>query len=102
MKSRTAPLSDEVIKDRTTLAELFRVWLATKTKLKRQSRDVYQQVWDRHGRKQIGALRIRELPTSRAERHLSKIAANSDSNAKMFRVVLLACSRWRCAMTYWR
>ncbi|MGW5923845.1 site-specific integrase [Nocardia fluminea] len=89
LKSRMAPLADAVITDRTTLAELFPIWLATKTKLKPQSRGVYQQAWNRHGRKQIGALRIRELPTSRAEMHLGKVAARSESNAKTFRVVLL-------------
>ncbi|MFF5031322.1 tyrosine-type recombinase/integrase [Nocardia salmonicida] len=89
LKKRTAPVADAVITDRTTLAELFPIWLATKTKLKRQSRELYQQSWDRHGRKQIGALRVRELPTSRAERHLSKLAARSESNAKTFRVVLV-------------
>lgn len=89
LKKRTAPVADAVITDRTTLTELFPIWLATKTKLKRQSRELYQQSWDRHGRKQIGALRVRELPTSRAERHLSKLAARSESNAKTFRVVLV-------------
>ena len=89
LKERTAPLADAVITDRMTLSELFPIWLATKTKLKPQSRDVYQQAWNRHGRKQIGELRIRELPTSRAETHLGKIAARSASNAKTFRVVLL-------------
>ncbi|MFD6216630.1 site-specific integrase, partial [Nocardia salmonicida] len=89
LKERAAPLADAVITDRTTLAELFPIWLATKTKLKPQSRDVYEYSWARNGRKQLGALRIRELPTSRAETHLGKIAARSESNAKTFRVVLL-------------
>ncbi|MGW4739003.1 tyrosine-type recombinase/integrase [Nocardia xishanensis] len=89
LKERTAPLADAAVTDRMTLDELFLVWLATKTKLKPQSRNVYEQAWNRHGRKQLGALRIRELPTSRAETHLGKIAARSESNAKTFRVVLL-------------
>ncbi|MGN2640675.1 site-specific integrase [Nocardia takedensis] len=89
LKERTTPLADAQITDRTTLAELFPVWLASKAKLKRQSRDLYSQSWKRHGRKQLGALRIRELSTSRAETHLGKIAARSESNAKTFRVVLL-------------
>ncbi|MFD6401557.1 tyrosine-type recombinase/integrase [Nocardia sp. NPDC060249] len=89
LKTRTSTIAEAVVTDRTTLAELFPIWLATKTKLKRQSRELYQQSWDRHGRKQLGALRIRELPTSRAERHLSKLAARSESNAKTFRVVLI-------------
>ncbi|WP_216911313.1 tyrosine-type recombinase/integrase [Nocardia noduli] len=89
LKERTAPLSDAVITTRTTLAELFPIWLATKTELKPQSRELYEQSWNRNGRKQLGALRIRELPTSRAETHLGKIAARSESNAKTFRVVLI-------------
>ncbi|MBF6325077.1 tyrosine-type recombinase/integrase [Nocardia cyriacigeorgica] len=89
LKKRTTPLADAVVTDRTTLDELFPIWLASKSNLKRQSRNVYEQAWKRHGRKQLGALRIRELPTSRAERHLANIAARSKSNAKTFRVVLL-------------
>lgn len=89
LKIRTTPLSDSVVNDRTTLAELFELWLASKSNLKRQSQHQYRQAWKRNGAKKLRALRIRELPTSRAERHLAEVAARSASNAKTLRVVLV-------------
>ncbi|MGY4103904.1 site-specific integrase [Nocardia sp. R16R-3T] len=89
LKKRTTPTVGAVVSERTSLSELFAIWLASKTKLKRQSADQYRQVWARHGEKPLGALRVRELPTSRAEQHLAKVADQSRSNAKMLRVVLV-------------
>ncbi|RDI64040.1 site-specific recombinase XerD [Nocardia pseudobrasiliensis] len=78
-----------VVSDRTPLSELFEIWIATKRKLKPQSADRYRRIWGRYGERQLGALRVRELPTSRAERHLSVVADQSAASAKTLRVVLL-------------
>ncbi|MGW0184004.1 tyrosine-type recombinase/integrase [Nocardia sp. NPDC003345] len=85
LKSRTTPVLGAVITDRTSLLELFEVWIATKDRLKPQSLDDYRSVWDKYGSAQLGALRVRELPTSRAERYLSTLPV---SRARMLRVVL--------------
>ncbi|WP_051406777.1 hypothetical protein [Nocardia sp. CNY236] len=68
------------------LSELFEVWIATKDRLKPQSRADYRSVWSKHGESQLGALRIRELSTSRAERHIASLPV---SRARMLRVVLV-------------
>ncbi|MFF0607737.1 tyrosine-type recombinase/integrase [Nocardia tengchongensis] len=89
LKTRTTPIVGEVITDRTSLSELFEAWIATKTRLKGQSADQYRRMWERHGEKKLGALRVRELPTSRAERHLTAMTAQSAANSKTMRVILL-------------
>ncbi len=89
LKVRTTPVSNALVDNRTTLSELFETWIATKKKLKRQSADQYRRAWERYGEKQIGALRVRELPTSRAERHLSAVTDRSASGAKTLRIVLV-------------
>ncbi len=91
LQSRTAPSSSTVVTERTTLAELFTVWIVSKEKagLKGQSADKYRQAWDKHGAKQIGALRVREFPTSRAESHLEIVADAAPSQAKFLRVALM-------------
>ncbi|OBY29272.1 hypothetical protein [Mycolicibacter kumamotonensis] len=45
-----------------------------------------------HGTAQLGALRIREVPTSRADAHLKGIA--SVRQAQQLRVVLKGSSAW--------
>lgn len=87
LEQRTAPLADAIIDDKTTLAELFDAWILTKTGIAEQSVDLYRQVWELHGKKQIGQLRIREFPTSRAERLLSNLGAEKASTADTMRTV---------------
>lgn len=86
LKKRTTPTAGAVVSERTSLSELFEAWIATKDGLKKQSRDEYHRTWDKHGKSQLGALRVRELSTSRAERY---IATLPPSRARMLRVVLL-------------
>ncbi len=90
LQSRTAPSASTVVTERTSLAELFTVWIVSKEKagLKGQSADKYRQAWDKHGVRQIGALRVREFPTSRAESHLEAVADVAPSQAKFLRVAL--------------
>ncbi|BDT84595.1 site-specific integrase [Nocardia cyriacigeorgica] len=96
LKDRTAPTAAATVNDKTTLAELFTTWLATKKKTKQQTRDLYAQVWKVHGEQQIGALRIRELPTSRAERHIEQVAAKAPAQARNLRVILLGMFALAC------
>lgn len=89
LKERTAPLSDQIISDKTTLAELFDAWIIRKVsedRLKPQSEAQYRKVWRIHGADQLGALRIRELKTSRADEHLKSI--KSIRQAQLLRIVL--------------
>jgi len=74
------------VSERTSLSELFEIWIATKDNLKQQSRDDYRRVWEKHGESQLGALRIRELSTSRAERYIGILPV---SRARTLRVVLI-------------
>ncbi|MBF6459846.1 tyrosine-type recombinase/integrase [Nocardia puris] len=89
LKTRRAPLVDATVNDRTTLAELFEVWIKTKTNLAPQSVKNYKDIWKVHGKEQIGSLRIREFPTSRAEQHLGKVAAKAPASARLLRIMLL-------------
>ncbi|AOT25777.1 tyrosine integrase [Mycobacterium phage Tortellini] len=71
----TAPAG--VIGTRTTLAELFEVWIdvkVTEDGLKPQTEAGYRRAWRLHGEHQLGALRIGELTTSRADAHLKALA----------------------------
>ncbi|WP_406235310.1 tyrosine-type recombinase/integrase [Nocardia sp. NBC_01009] len=86
LKKRTTPTVGAVVSERTSLSELFDVWIATKDHLKAQSRDEYRRLWAKHGESQLGALRVRELSTSRAERYIATLPT---SRARMLRVVLV-------------
>lgn len=86
LKKRTTPANGVEVSERTSLSELFEVWIATKDHLRPQSVNAYREVWAKHGDKQLGALRVRELPTSRAERHIGSLPV---SRARTLRVVLL-------------
>lgn len=84
--ARSSPTG--VIGLRTTLAELFEAWILAKLtdeQLKPQSESLYRQVWRLHGAQQLGALRITELSTSRADAHLKGLPP---SQAQTLRVVL--------------
>lgn len=89
--NRRAPLSGQLVTDRTTLGELFEVWLNAKVledDLKPQTVGQYRQVWGKHGAGRLGALRVRELPTSRANAHIQAVAATTPSQASYLRIVL--------------
>lgn len=82
----TAPTG--ILTERTTLSELFEAWIAAKVTedgLKDQSVGQYRQAWRIHGANQLGALRIRELQTSRADAHLKSLPVGQ---ATTLRVVL--------------
>lgn len=77
-----------VITRRTTLSELFDTWVPLKVAedgLRPQTEQQYRDVWRLHCDEQIGALRITELATSRADAHLRTLPASA---GKLARVVL--------------
>lgn len=88
LEQRVAPLAGAIVDDKTTLAELFDAWIGSKTGITEQSADLYRQVWNLHGKRQIGKLRIREFPTSRAERLLSNLGAEKASTSDTMRTVM--------------
>ena len=88
---RRTPLSDQLVTERTTLAELFKIWLAAKSfedGILEQTVGQYRQVWSKHGADQLGALRISELPTSRANAHVQAVALETPSQAAYLRIIL--------------
>lgn len=88
---RKAPLSDQLVTDRTTLDELFTMWLAAKSSedgIKDQSCGQYQQVWKTHGANQLGALQVIELPTSRANAHIQAVAVVTPAQAGHLQIIL--------------
>jgi hypothetical protein len=88
---RRAPLSNQIVTDRTTLGELFEIWLAAKQfedGVKPQTVGQYRQVWAKHGTGQLGALRGPELPTSRANAHIQAVAVTTRSQAGYLRIIL--------------
>lgn len=90
LKDRRPPVSEQEITDRSTLAELFEVWIVAKAAedgVSSQTADQYRQVWAKHGAKQLGALRIREVDTTRAHRHVQAMGATTQ--AKRLRMILL-------------
>ncbi|MBF6251018.1 tyrosine-type recombinase/integrase [Nocardia farcinica] len=86
LKQRTTPTVGAVVSERTSLSELFEVWINSKDRLKPQSVTSYRELWTKHGEGKIGSLRIREMTTSRAERF---ITALPPSRARAMRTVLL-------------
>lgn len=88
---RRAPLSDQLVTERTTLGDLFEIWLAAKSfedGVKDQTCRQYRQVWETHGAGQLGELRVTELPTSRANAHIQAVAAGTPSQAGYLRIIL--------------
>jgi integrase len=89
LQQRRAPLSGQEITDRTTLAELFELWIQAKTDedgVSDQTAGQYRAVWEKHGAGQLGALTVTELPTSRANAHLKLMGATTQ--AKRLRMIL--------------
>lgn len=88
---RRAPLAGQLVNDRTPLADLFALWIDGKVKrgdIKPQTANQYRRVWAKHGVGQLGALRIRELDTPRADAHLKMVAATAPAQARYLRMVL--------------
>jgi integrase len=88
---RRSPLSDQLVTGRTTLGELFEMWLSAKSfedGVKDQTCGQYRQVWETHGADQLGALRVTELPTSRANAHIQSVAVRTPSQAGYLRIIL--------------
>jgi integrase len=83
LAERRAPISGREVTDRTTLSELFLLWIDQKQVVdgvRPQSVDHYRMVWRTHGADQLGALRIPELSTRRAQDHLQGIGPRSQAN----------------------
>jgi hypothetical protein len=81
---RRVPLSDQLVTERSSLGELFELWLAAKSfedGIKDQTCGQYRQVWESHGASQLGSLRVTELPTSRANAHIQAVAVATPSQA---------------------
>lgn len=88
---RRAPLRDQLIDDRTTLSQLFEVWLQAKAAedgIAPQTQKKYRDTWRTHGSDRLGALRIAELPTSRADAHLRAVAVQAPTMSNYLRVIL--------------
>ncbi|MGA7130968.1 MAG: tyrosine-type recombinase/integrase [Mycobacterium sp.] len=89
LTNRRAPLSGQAVTERTSLSELFELWVETKELVdgvSDQTAQAYRDVWKVHGKHQLGALRVTELPTSRANAYLQQIG--SSTQAKRLRMIL--------------
>lgn len=94
LAERRAPLEGQLVTLQTTLSELFEIWIATKVKdgkggkgkIQPQTAEDYRDCWRLHGAGPLGALRITELPTSWANKHLQSM--NSPSQARRLRNIL--------------
>ncbi|MCV7176769.1 tyrosine-type recombinase/integrase [Mycolicibacterium sphagni] len=90
LKDRRPPVTNREITDKTTLSELFDVWIVAKAAedgVSSQTADQYRQVWAKHGASQLGALRIREVDTTKAHEHVQGMGATTQ--AKRLRMILL-------------
>lgn len=66
-----------VINGRTTLSELFEAWIPAKIaedRIGERTATLYRDTWRLHGDRQLGALRVTELSTSRADAYLKSLA----------------------------
>lgn len=89
LTNRRAPLSGQAVTERTSLSELFELWMETKKLVdgvSDQTAQAYRDVRKVHGGHQLGALRVTELPTSRANAYLQQIG--SPTQAKRLRMIL--------------
>ena len=89
LRERAAPLVRQAVSEKTTLVELFDLWIGRKAAegdISPQTEAAYRQVWRTHGAEKLGALRVRELPTSRADAHLKGVP--SVRQAQQLRVIL--------------
>lgn len=77
-----------VINHRTTLSELFDAWMpvkVTEDRIGERTATLYRDTWRLHGDQQLGALRISELSTSRADSYLKAL---SPAPATYMRIIL--------------
>lgn len=91
LTQRRAPLAAQLVDDKTSLAELFERWIDGKTSrgdIKAQTANQYRRTWVKHGVGQLGALRIRELETPRADQHIRAVAATAPAQARYLRMIL--------------
>jgi integrase len=89
LAQRRAPLSGQSVTERTSLAELFDLWIEAKALVdgvSEQTAQAYRDVWRVHGAQQLGALRVTELATSRANARLQEMG--STTQAKRLRMIL--------------
>ncbi|MGV0746257.1 tyrosine-type recombinase/integrase [Mycolicibacterium sp. XJ870] len=78
-----------VITRRTTLSELFEAWMPAKVaedRIGERTATLYRDTWRLHGERQLGALRISELTTSRADGHLKALPSSA---AIYMRIILV-------------
>ncbi|MFQ2875118.1 tyrosine-type recombinase/integrase [Mycobacterium sp. MS3] len=90
LKARRAPLEGQAVGTKTTLAELFELWIDSKCAedgVSIQTADQYRQVWAKHGAGQLGALRATEVSTTRVHQHLQGIGVSTQG--KRLRMILL-------------
>lgn len=77
--------------ERTTLGDLFEIWLTAKSfedGVKPQTCAQYCQAWETDGAPHLGALRVTELPTSRASAHIQAVAVSTPSQGGYLRIIL--------------
>ncbi|OHU60345.1 integrase [Mycobacteroides chelonae] len=91
LTQRKAPLAKREVGEKTSLSELFELWITNKIKrgdIKPQTENQYRHVWIKHGESQLGSLRIRELETPTADTHIQSVAAKTPAQAAYLRLVL--------------
>jgi integrase len=89
LAKRRTPLAGQTVTERTTLSELFDLWIEAKVVVdgvSEQSAKAYRDVWQVHGEHQLGVLRVTELPASRANARLQQMG--STTQAKRLRMIL--------------
>ncbi len=91
LKDRRPPVAaTQEVTERTTLSELFEIWIVAKAAedgVSEQTAGQYRQVWTKHAANQLGALRIREVDTTVAHGHVQRMGATTQ--AKRLRMILL-------------
>lgn len=82
----TGTTTDGALSHKATLSKLFEVWIAAKLSedgIKDQTASGYRDTWRRHAEQQIGALRIAELSTSRADAYLKMLSPWVGANLRV-------------------
>jgi integrase len=75
-------LSEQAVTERTSLSELFEIWIETKELVdgvSEQTVQAYREVWRVHGAQQLGALRVTEMPTSHADARLQQMGPRTQA-----------------------
>lgn len=87
---RRPPALKTEVNERTTLGDLFEVWIHSKLSedgVSPQSADHYRAVWKTHGVNQLGALRVTEVSTHGINSYLQGMGATTQ--AKKLRMILV-------------